>query len=102
MDGRDPVWSPDEHLERVYQRGRQLRRRRRALLTSGTVGTLVLLVAAFTLVSAAGPGQRVRTAANPGATTAALTNVARLRKFRRPMESESRGLDMVNASITSH
>src|SRR5947207_6617552 len=38
--------------------------------------------------------------ANSGVTTAAPMNVARLRKFRRPTNSESRGFDMVISSIT--
>src|SRR5207247_10947583 len=38
--------------------------------------------------------------ANSGVTTAAPMNVARLRKFRRPMNSESWGFDMVISSIT--
>src|SRR5207237_9928115 len=38
--------------------------------------------------------------ANPGATTAAPTNVACLRKFRRPMKFESWCLDTVTSSIT--
>src|SRR5438445_12196211 len=39
-------------------------------------------------------------AANPGATTAAPTNVACLREFPRPMKSESWRLDIVSSSIT--
>src|SRR5205823_1988690 len=38
--------------------------------------------------------------ANSGVTTAAPMNVARLRKFRRPTNSESWGFDMVISSIT--
>src|SRR5438093_12589130 len=39
-------------------------------------------------------------AANSGVTTAAPMNVARMRKFRPPMNSESWGFDMVISSIT--
>src|SRR6266699_5498096 len=38
--------------------------------------------------------------ANSGVTTAAPTNIARLKKFRRPMNFESWGFDMVISSIT--
>ncbi|MBV8303752.1 MAG: hypothetical protein JOZ04_06050, partial [Acidimicrobiia bacterium] len=42
----DPTWYPGEHLEAVYQRGRQLRRRRRTLIVSAPVFALVVLGAA--------------------------------------------------------
>lgn len=38
---QDPSWSPEEHLERVYRRGRQLRRRRQLGATSAAVAAVV-------------------------------------------------------------
>jgi hypothetical protein len=37
----DPPWSPEEHLERVYRRGRQLRRRRQVGVTSAALVAVV-------------------------------------------------------------
>ena len=38
----EPVWHPDQHIERVYRRGRQLRRRRRAVLAAAPAALVVL------------------------------------------------------------
>src|SRR5438034_3824158 len=37
----DPAWSPEAHLEHVYRRGRQLRRRRQVGATSAVLAAVV-------------------------------------------------------------
>jgi len=43
----DPPWSPEEHLERVYRRGRQLRRRRQVGATGAALVAVVGLAVAL-------------------------------------------------------
>ena len=47
MDALEPQWAPEQHLDRVVKRGRQLRRRRRVLTGAGPVLAAVL---AFSVV----------------------------------------------------
>jgi len=43
MHQPEPTWSPEAHLDRVYRRGHQLRRRRRAALASVPTAAIVVL-----------------------------------------------------------
>jgi len=43
MSDLDPTWFPDRHLDAVYRRGRQLRRRRRAVLAAIPTAALALV-----------------------------------------------------------
>jgi hypothetical protein len=69
MDGSEPVWSPDEHLDRTYRRGRQLRRRRRLITVGGPL--LAVAAAAFGISALTGstPARHVQTLAQPRTTT---------------------------------
>jgi hypothetical protein len=59
---REPIWDPDAHLDRVYRRGRQLRRRR--IGGAATVTALVVLsvVALISGVTNSHRGRQVLTA----------------------------------------
>ncbi|HZQ84509.1 MAG TPA: hypothetical protein VFA83_06715 [Acidimicrobiales bacterium] len=70
MDESDvPRWSPDDHLDRVYRRGRLLRRRRLVLLTG--LPTLLLIVWLALVIAPGGSGapHGLRTLAGPHAPT---------------------------------
>src|SRR5581483_6672020 len=55
MDESDvPRWSPDDHLDRVYRRGRLLRRRRLVLLPG--LPTLLLIVWLALVIAPGGHG----------------------------------------------
>jgi hypothetical protein len=69
MYGSEPTWAPDAHLDRVYRRGRQLRRRRRL---AGLLGPTLAVVAVVGGVMAFGSNtaqRRVDTVAQPHTTT---------------------------------
>ncbi|MBV9412138.1 MAG: hypothetical protein JO148_11120 [Acidimicrobiia bacterium] len=62
MPGPEPIWSPERHLDAVYRRGRQLRRRRYSVFAS-----VPLLVIALVGVAVAGRA----TTSKPSVVTAA-------------------------------
>ena len=62
MDALEPQWAPEQHLDRVVRRGRQLRRRRRALTGVGPVLAAVLAFSVFGL-SRTEPASSVHTVA---------------------------------------
>jgi len=69
MDGSEPRWDADANLDRVYRRGRQLKRRHRLLAAAAPAALAVLTIAGFQGLRAAGPEPHVRTVAQPLAQT---------------------------------
>jgi hypothetical protein len=72
-----PVWSPEDHLDRVYLRGHALRRRRTRLLRATPVAALAVLVLVVAVLSAGGTEpdrqRRLRVAGAPDDTTTSTT-----------------------------
>lgn len=72
-----PAWSPDDHLDRVYARGRALRRRRTRLLRAAPLGALAAVLLATALLGAGGsdPGRQLRVAGAANQPTITLTTI---------------------------
>jgi hypothetical protein len=60
-DSEIPSWEPLDHLDRVYARGEQLRRRKRLLRTGLPAAAAAVLVVAGLLTLPAGSSSRVKT-----------------------------------------
>ena len=69
MDGSEPRWDADGNLDRVYRRGRRLKRRRRLLAAAAPAALAVFTIAGFQGLRAAGPEPHVQTVAQPPAQT---------------------------------
>ncbi len=69
----EPLWSPDDHLPRVYRRGRQLRRRRQAGATAGALAAILAVAGVARGLTGDTGGRRIAT--SPGTTTLSTTTL---------------------------
>jgi hypothetical protein len=71
MSTPEPTWNPDAHRERVFQRGRRLRNRRRLATWAGGVVAALVLVAGLAAARGVGGGGAGRQVATAGSSRAA-------------------------------